>query len=154
MRVQFPETNVVGCKFLGWDGRKGGLLDNALKEIPLADEVHTKEYFYRNDTGETLYIDDIVVTSCRTGFQVCIVTSRDVIRPKEVENALSPVVAKVDVSGYAEIVSKREELTRMRRELEDRKKQLERGAIYEMLAKEDADFAEMLRLYKEKGGEL
>lgn len=59
------------------------------------------------------------------------------------------VVCKADFSAYEKRVENREKRAKLRKEMDERFKELEHLVAYEALAKEDSKMAELLKEYKE-----
>lgn len=157
MKIEFPKTDLIGCKFLGFDGRKEEYLDTPWQCIPKETELRDrKQYTYRCIPGlaEQLSVGDMVVVSCKTGFQVCVVTEKDVTVPDSALGRLAYAITKVDVQGYFDMVQREQERKRMRVAIEAKRAELEKSAIYEMLAQKDPQFAALLEAYRDLGGTL
>lgn len=155
MKIEFPKTDVIGCKFLGFDGRQYPYLEQPWMDIP--DErrlVDRKQYTYRCIPGlaSTLTVGDIVVVSCKTGFQVCVVTELNIIAPDN--SKLAYAITKVDLDGYRAMLQQENEKRRLKKLLDAKKAELEKSAVYEMLAAKDPGFAELLEAFKSLGGTL
>lgn len=156
MKIEFPKTKVIGVKFLGFDGREKGYLQEPWQIAPADKELRDGKQYYAELmpplTSESLVLGDLVVVSCRTGFQVCKVTELNSYEPQDYKLAL--VVACVDMSAYADYRQREEEKKRLRAALEIKKAELESRVVYEMLAEKDKDFAAMLAAFTELGGSL
>lgn len=157
VKIEFPETNIVGCRFLKYDSTQrkpyGVYTPDQPGYRPAEFTVSTssKVYNYKCIDGmpkPQLY--DIVVVSCASGFAVCQVVETNVIMPENAD--LAYVVGIVDVSNYLNFLQREKEKERLKRALIKKKEEMEKSAVFEMLAEKDSSFAEMLNKFKELGG--
>ena len=59
------------------------------------------------------------------------------------------IVCKVDMSAFEDRKSKAAQLVELKARMDSKVKQLQKAAVYEMLAEKDPELAEMLKTYKE-----
>ena len=91
-------------------------------------------------------IGDFVVTSCITGFQVCVVTSLNV--PTSTYKDVAYVVGVVDVAAYQENLRKAEMKKELHKQLMAKKKELEDLVTFELLAEKSPEFKALLEAYQ------
>lgn len=137
MTLEFPKTDLIGCKFPLCTGRNGRI------EVPSAG----KEYIYRLLPGQPRpEIGDFVVTSCMNGFQVCVVTTLDV--PTTTYKDVAYVVGVVDVEAYQENLRRAEMKKELHKRLLAKKKELEDQVTFELLAEKSPEFKALLEAYQ------
>lgn len=137
MILEFPKTDLIGCKFPKCNGRNGRI------EVLTSD----KEYIYRLLPEQPQpKIGDFVVTSCVNGFQVCVVTSLNV--PTSTYKDIAYVVGAVDVATYQETLRKAEMKKELHKQLLAKKKELEDLVTFELLAEKSPEFRALLESYQ------
>lgn len=136
INVQFPDTNVIGCRFPEITGRNGEVEVNK----------RTKEYFYKllPDMSKP-NVGDFVVVSCQNGFQVCVVTTINAITGFE---DLAYVVGTVDVNAYNKELARQREKERLHKELMRMKKEMEQTIALDVFAERSPEFKALLDAYK------
>lgn len=156
MNIRFPDTDIVSCVF----SLKNST--NACNQsftnygiIPYEDQRKLKEYHYRvpEYMKGQLNVGDYVVVYCQTGYQVCQVYKVNEFAPVETSN-LAPVVAKVDLMTYFEELERQEELKKMKAALLKERKRLEEQVTWDLIAEKSPEFKEMLKAFRDAGGEL
>lgn len=93
--------------------------------------------------------DYVVVNSGHHGFVVAQVTAVE-----NVEGSVQygrEIICKVDMTAYNDRKARAKRRAELRDKMEAKVKELQETAIFEMLAKEDAGLAEMLKEFKELG---
>ena len=137
MTLEFPKTDLIGCKFPQVTGRNG-----QVEVLPTS-----KEYTYRLLPGQPApKLGDFVVTSCANGFQVCVVTTLNV--PTTTYKDVAYVVGVVDVEVYQETLRKAEMKKELHRQLLAKKKELEDLVTFELLAEKSPEFKALLEAYQ------
>lgn len=137
---------VVGCVFdcITRDNRDGALMGQV--------------YYYALTPGLSVNVGNTVVVNCATGFQVVKVVETEVENPivngVATYNITAMIVGKVDTDAYDAFVERQIKQKELRKELEARKKELERSEIYELLASKDPTMKSLLDAFKELGGSL
>jgi len=133
--IKFPETDIIGCRFPEYVGR------NCIVEV----NPRSKEYFYKLLPGMPKpKIGDFVVVSCQNGFQVCAVTTLNVLSDFE---DMSYVVAPVDIGPYLSEIVRQEEKKKLYKELMRKKKELESSIALEVFAERCPEFKALLDAY-------
>lgn len=151
-----PETDLVQCVF-SWRSSnmehvspsKWDSYDHALNVSSL------KRYTYRvpEYLKGTIRVGDTVLVHCQTGYQVCEVVATNVLSGFDTKS-FAPVVSVVNMEAYITEMEKAEKLKVMRATIEKEKKRLEAMVTYDLIAEKNPEFAEMLKVFKEAGGEL
>lgn len=135
INIQFPETNVIGCRFPECTGRNGEVEVNK----------RSKEYYYKLLPGMGKpNVGDFAVVSCQNGFQVCVVTSLDAIAEFK---DIAYVVGFVDVESYNKELERQKQKERLHAELMRKKKELENTIALEMYAERSPEFKALLEAY-------
>lgn len=106
-------------------------------------EYTTKEYLFKS--YDPVEIDDIVVVDTQFGLAIGIVNN---IYNDDSINAKKQVVCRCDMTKFKERLYLEEQRKEIKRKIEKKAKSLQKLAIYETLAKEDDEMAELLKLYK------
>ena len=157
VKLEFPETNIVGCRFLKYDSTQRESFSlyapgqRGYRPTEFSVSTSSKVYNYKCVEGMPKpQIGDIVVVSCASGFALCQVVETDVILPENAD--LAYVVGVVDVNNYLNFLQKEKEKEQLRKALIKKKEEMEKAAVFEMLAEKDSSFAEMLNKFKELGG--
>lgn len=157
VKIEFPETNIVGCKFLKYDSTQRNSCEIYAPGQPgyrpkeFTINTSSKVYNYKCIDGMSKpQLGDIVVVSCASGFALCQVVETNVIMPENAD--LAYVVGVVDVSNYLNFLQREKEKEQLKRALIKKKEEIEKSAVFEMLAEKDDSFAEMLKKFKELGG--
>ena len=132
----FPETDVIGCRFPVETGRNGKIVvDNT-----------SKEYFYKLLPGmDKPRQGDFVVVSCRNGFQVCVVTTLNALSHFD---DMAYVVGTVNVRAYLEELERQERKKALHAELLKKKKELEEAVTWDLLAERSPEFKSLLDAYR------
>lgn len=156
VNIKFPETDVVTCVFSlknGTNSCNQSFTNYGI--IPYEDQRKLKEYHYRvpEYMKGKLNVGDYVVVYCQTGYRVCQVYKVNEFAPVETSN-LAPVVAKVDLMTYFEELERQEELKRMKAALLKERKRLEEQVTWDLIAEKSPEFKEMLKAFRDAGGEL
>lgn len=113
--------------------------------IRFLNESAFKTYEYANYEPELMINDLVVVMSAHHGMGLAeVVAIKD---PTEVE-IYREIVAKVDTSNFDNRTAKRKQATELKAKMQERAKQLQDIALYQMLAKEDPEMAQLLQDYK------
>lgn len=137
MTFEFPETDLIGCKFPELTGRNGEV------KVPAVG----KEYIYRLLPGQPKpRVGDFVVTSCVNGFQVCIVTTLNVPTTKFKDVAY--VVGVVDATAYTETLRRQAMKEELYKQLMAKKKELEDIVTFDLLAEKSPEFKDLWEAYK------
>lgn len=101
-------------------------------------------YTFRADND--IYIDDLVVCDTANGYKVGqVVDLIPAISPSKINKW---VVCKIDLSAYRAKLEAEARLGVLKAKMEIRRKQLEQKAVYDMLAKGDAEMQALLEEYK------
>lgn len=156
LNIKFPETNLVKCAFsLRTNDRYGMCSYDEFDRMNRSDVRDVKKYTYKvpEYLQGLLMPGDVVVVHCTTGYQLCEVTEINVIEGSKGKD-WAPVVCKVDLSMYFEEIQKKQAMDMVRKQLEEKKKQLEALVTYELLAEKNPEFKELLDHYKKLGGTL
>lgn len=132
----FPETDIVGCRFPKCNGRNGEItVDNT-----------SKEYFYKLLPGMPKpKLGDFLVTSCSNGFQVCVVTTLNAMSNFK---DLAYAVGAVDVQYYKDALRRKDLLDAAYAQLMRKKKELEESVTLDLLAEKSPEFAALLQTYR------
>lgn len=133
------------------DNKEEYFMDNNYKKVKakyLNESISKRELVFA--AYEPFEVNDyVVVKSGHHGFVVAKVTA--------VENVEPPVqygreiICKVDMSAYEDRKARAKRKAELKGKMEAKVKELQETAIFEMLAKEDAGLAEMLKEFKELG---
>ena len=156
VNIKFPETDVVSCVFSLKNSTNQ--CNQNFDEFGVTSEEYQrrlKAYHYRVPAflQGKLAPGDFVVVYCQTGYQVCQVYKVNEFAPVEVAK-LAPVVAKVDLSGYFNDLIHQEELKKMKAALVKERKRLEEQVTWDLIASKSPEFAQMLKAFRDAGGEL
>ena len=115
-------------------------------------EGNDKNYHFAIFDDDNIYAigDEIIVS----GFCKSVVRIDNILTPEEAANEFSgnifaEVVTKVDRSAYLERKAKRNELNKLRREMDDIIKKKFSDKKYELLASEDSELNDLFEVYKE-----
>ena len=155
LNVKFPDTDVVSCVFslkssnCRYDGSNFNEFD--IVENP----NRLKRYNYRvpEYLRGQLRVGDFVVVYCQTGYQVCQVWGINETVPESFTK-LAPVVAKFSLTEFFEDLAKQEQLKRMKETLLRERKRLEEQVTWDLIAEKSPEFAQMLKAFREAGGEF
>lgn len=156
MNIRFPETDVVSCVFsLKNSTNSCNQNFDALGVTPENSYNKLKEYHYRvpEFLQGQLQPGDFVVVYCQTGYQVCQVHKINEFAPVE-SSKLAPVVAKVNLNDYFNDLAHQEELKKMKAALLKERKRLEEQVTWDLIASKSPEFAQMLKAFRDAGGEL
>lgn len=136
----FPETDVVGCRFPRCTGRNGEVdVDNT-----------TKEYYYKLLPGMPKpKLGDFLVTACANGFQVCVVTTLNAMTNYK---DLAYAVGVVDVEAYQRELNRKKMAEAAYAQLMKKKKELEESVTLDLLAEKSPEFAALLKAYRDLQG--
>lgn len=156
VNIKFPETDVVTCVFSLKNATNAYNQEfDPVGIVPENKKSKLKEYYYRVPAylHGKLTPGDFVVVYCQTGYQVCQVHKVNEFSPMETSK-LVPVVAKVDLVEYFNDLAHQEELKRMKAALVKERKRLEEQVTWDLIASKSPEFAEMLKAFRDAGGEL
>lgn len=103
---------------------------------------------YFGDMGD-LCIGDYVVVDTRYGFKVATVTSYRYDGDYDISHELKEVVCKVDTTDFYNRKERQKRLKHLKQKMDDKVKNLQNIAIYEMLAEKDPELKSMLSEFKE-----
>lgn len=92
---------------------------------------------------------DLVVVHCKNGFQLARVAEINVYHDTK---ATEYVVSKVDLIEYEKMKAQEEEKKRLLQALDAKYASFQKTKIYNMMAADDKDVADMLARLKELGG--
>lgn len=151
MKVDFGTTDVVRCRFSLKTSSNAD--PESYDEYGRFERAYTlKEYIFRLTPGCTVNVGDIVVVYCSTGYQVCEVSEINAIVTEEARRKLAYVVSVVDMHGYMLTLDQEKQKDRLRRQIDNVRKEIEAETMYEMLAEKSPEFKQLLDQYKELGG--
>lgn len=109
-------------------------------------ENDTTYYFASYEKG--LKVNDLVCVHTRFGFNVATVAAINV-DAKEVQcDVTEQVVSKINTAAYDERVKQAERIQELEEMLDDKLKDAQKLAIFEMFSKNDKEFAKLLDEYK------
>ena len=155
MNIVLPKTNVVGCVFsLRGSNTTAAVFD---EYDFIKNRQGLKQYHYRvpEHLEGKLMVGDIVVVHCQTGYQLCQVSEINCLNAYGMDpDKLAPVVDVVNLGYYVESIEKAKALKAMKAAIDKEKKRLESLVTYELIAEKNPEFAELLKHYKEAGGEF
>lgn len=108
---------------------------------------NSRDYYYK--TFFDVEVGDLVVVdTSTTGYNVVMVS--DIVEdPALQKKATKYLVQRVDILRYHEVIKKEKEIAAVKKAMDDRVRSLQETSIYEQLAKEDAQLAELLYQYKD-----
>lgn len=155
LNVRFPDTNVVQCVF-SLRSSNTEYSSNKFDSRGVVREPRSlKRYSYRvpKYLEGKLAVGEYVLVYCQTGYQVCQVVSVNATCPYDTEE-LAPVVAKVALEPYFEELERQEELKSMKAALIKERKRLEEQVTWDLIAEKSPEFKEMLKAFRDLGGEL
>jgi hypothetical protein len=113
------------------------------------DNPYSTEYDFKYECEVIdIGIGDKVVVESRLGLGIA--TVKTVIRlavGEKYEKATAWVVTKVDMTAHENRKRRAKEAEKLKRKLEERRKQLEDSYVYKLLAQNDPEFAQLLRDY-------
>ena len=116
-----------------------------IAKIQYVDNTATSRYDYANFDPELKAGDLCVVMSANHGMGLAkvveIIDQNDIETPRE-------IVAKVNADAYYERVNVRSKAAELKAKMQERAKKLQDIALFQMLAKEDSEMAEMLKAYQ------
>lgn len=136
--INFPETDVVGCKFISASG---------VRNQKLVVSRNSKEYYYKLLPGmEKPKIGDIAVVACINGIQAVSVTSVDCMCNFDGEMAY--VVGLCDPTAYTEFLLNQQKKEILAKQLEAMKKELEESVTLDLLAEKSPEFKALLEAYR------
>lgn len=154
--IMFPKTDLVKCVFCWRSSNTEHISSDRWDEYDhYKDPKRLKAYTYRvpEHLREQLQVGDTVLVHCQTGYQICEIVATNVLSDFDAKS-FAPVVCKVDLSTYIQEVEKAKKLKIMKAAIDREKKRLESMVTYELIAEKNPEFAEMLKVFKEAGGEL
>jgi putative ribosome biogenesis GTPase RsgA len=102
----------------------------------------SKRYAFKTDFKD-LNVGDCVVVETSRGFAVGVVCE-ELFSSTDVERATAWVVSKVDLESHNKRLELEAEKNKVLEKLEERKKSLERVAVYQMLAEKDPEMKALL----------
>lgn len=116
-----------------------------IAKIQYTDNTATSRYDYANFDPELKVGDLCVVMSVSHGLGLAkvveIIDQNDIETPRE-------IVARVNADAYYERVNVRSKAVELKAKMQERAKKLQDIALFQMLAKEDSEMAEMLKAYQ------
>lgn len=123
-----------------------------LAKIQFLSESTPSDFYYANfdtslvvgDTCVAKYPNTRNVESFGVAKVVAILDQQDIETSRE-------IVSKVDMKPYEERVAARARAAELKTKMQERAKKLQDIALYQMLAKEDPEMAELLRNYQSLG---
>lgn len=118
---------------------------NAVK-IQYLDNTAPSSYIYANFIADIKVGDMCVIKSAHHGFGLATVV--EVIDRNDFEILSREVVTIVDTRDYDERVATRKKATELLTTMQERAKKLQDIALYQMLAENDPEMAELLKEYK------
>ena len=137
VKIKFPETDVIGCRFPISSGKRN-------EEVRV--DKSSKEYFYKLLPGQPKpSIGDLVVVACVNGFKVCVVTTLDAMAAFE---NMAYVVGVVDITAYRDTLRRQELREHLYAQLMQKKKDLEELITLDLLAEKSPEFKELLEKYR------
>lgn len=135
----------------GTDNKEEYFMDNNYKMVKakyLDESISKRELVFA--AYEPYAINDyVVVKSGRHGFVIAQVTAVE-----DVEGQVQygcEIICKVDMTAYNDRKARAKRKAELKGKMEAKVKELQETALFEMLAKEDAGLAEMLKEFKELG---
>lgn len=114
---------------------------------------NSREYFYFTffDVEEG---DLVVVDTSTNGISVAKVHNNNVTDPADIKKATKYLVQKIEMEEYQKRVDDLKSLKELKSKMDAKVKELQDVAIYKMLAKEDAELANMLQAYESMTKEM
>lgn len=116
-----------------------------IAKIQYLDSNKPSEYNYANFEQDLRVGDLCVVASAHHGFGLGRVT--EIIEQNDIETCRE-IVAKVDTEYYDHRVTSRKNAAEMKAKMQERAKQLQDIALYQMLAEKDPEMQELLNRYQ------
>ena len=113
--------------------------------IQFADERCDRRYQYANFDPSIRTGDLCVVMSANHGMGIAKVVE---ILPRNDLELEREIVAKVDTGAYDARVNQRKVAAELKTKMQERAKKLQDIALFQMLAKDDPEMAELLKLYQ------
>lgn len=155
VKIEFPKTDVVGCKFSFRTGRDAETAADFDSFGVKQNSERLRTYYYRlpKPLVDNVRVGDMVVVYCQTGYQVCQVTEVNAMVSFP-ESQLAYVVDTVHLNDFVHEVQKQKQLDAMKQRIIMEKKRLEAQVSFDMIAERNPDFAAMLKHFSELGGEL
>lgn len=110
-----------------------------------------KDYHFALYDNEINTGDKVIVSGAANG---TVLKVKSIIPPEEsTVNITAEVICKVNTSAYDQRVEQRKEADRVKTAMDKRKKEVQKMLDDEYYASKDPEYAEMLKRYKELGGE-
>lgn len=107
---------------------------------------------YAFNCYEELQVGDLVVVDTQYGFSIGEVSELNITISNNLPlGELREVVNKVDTTAFFERKARAERMKELKKKMDKRVKELQNIAVYEVLAKEDPDLADMLAEFKSLG---
>lgn len=106
-----------------------------------------KEYVFASFID--VHIGDAVVVDTQNGFTIGTVSGLDKTLPKGVASVLREVVDIIDFSAFYARKEKAEKIKTLKKEMDERVKELQDIAVYELLAEKDEELGRMLKELRE-----
>lgn len=97
-----------------------------------------------------LHVGDLVVVHCKNGFQLARVHEVNCYKDTK---ASDYIISVVDTEEYENMKMREEEKLRVKAALDAKYASYQKSKIYEMMAADDAEAANLLKRFKELGGE-
>ena len=147
MNIEFPKTNVVGCKFAYKTRDAVGARYDDFDRMTDVDNIKT--YYYQLPEGMEVAVGESVVVHCVNGFAVCEVceVNASVNLPR-----LDFVVDKINMGNYRSVVTTEKQRQILKAQIERERKRLESMVTYDLLAEKVPEFKQLLESYKSLGG--
>jgi len=157
-KVQFPQTDIVMCRFSYKTGSSmckevnQPAYDALGKKMGCLGTMKTYAYRLPKPLIGNVQVGDMVVVFCQTGYQVCEVV--EVNAMCQYDGELAWVVDKVNLEGFHAELERVKELERMKAAIMAEKKRLEAMVAYDLIAEKHPEFGAMLKAFREMGGQL
>lgn len=120
-----------------------------IADVQFIEGVNKNEVYAYACYDEDVYVDDIcVVKSANHGFGIAKVVR---LRARTDEEIIREIVCKADFSKYDTRVANRKKQAELKKAMASRASKLQELSMYELLAKNDPEMAELLSAYKEIG---
>ena len=150
MNIEFPKTNVVGCKFTYRNSTvaRGAVYDDFDR---LVDANQSKTYYYELPEGLEVSVGESVVVHCVNGFAVCEVCEVNALvdLPR-----LDFVVDKINMGNYRSVIAAEKQRQMLKAKIEHERKRLESMVTYDLLAEKVPEFKALLDTYRSLGGKF
>ena len=109
----------------------------------------TPYYFALYDDGTDYKVGDFVALSgCSNNEKIAEILNLEEAQARCKKAIISEVIGKIDNAAYEKRVEQRKEKERLKKELNERKQEIQRKLDNEYYASKDETFAELLRRYE------